>query len=508
MAGMHRGARRTGARLARSVAMAGLCGVVGSDVAMADWNPLTGVKVGSDKAVETAPIYTGPQLAVFGGSLGFLGSAVINGPVLLVEQNGWGSPIVTVAESLTVNGTSFQALSGSSLTVNGADRGSVTVSGDVTVAGGSQVTIGDLTASGRGWVFNIDTMLHVMGDHIQTKGELVVESGASYRVDGTLSFVGSRLVVIGATEFLIGDPAAGSVMVFDVLVAGGSQVTIGDLTASGHDPVAVFNVDTLLHVMGDLAQSNPFLLVNYGASLHVAGTLQHSGKSPGTLIIGGGSDLRVGQTLDLSDDQLFVNGAATIGADVTLVENTLGIGAGGALRGTGTIVVDLVVNGGTVQPEANATALVVGGAYAQVGAGTLAIELPAPGSAGGSSGNEFMTVLGAATLDGRLELTFAEGFTAMPGDSWTIMTAGSIEGSFATVAPCGFTVAYRDNEVVATYAFDASPGDLTCDAMVDAADLAILLGAWGTCGECPADLDGDGTVGAVDLALLLGSWGG
>lgn len=52
----------------------------------------------------------------------------------------------------------------------------------------------------------------------------------------------------------------------------------------------------------------------------------------------------------------------------------------------------------------------------------------------------------------------------------------------------------------------AIPGDLDLDGWVDAADLAVLLGAWGPCAGCAADLDGDGAVGAADLALLLGGW--
>ncbi len=48
-------------------------------------------------------------------------------------------------------------------------------------------------------------------------------------------------------------------------------------------------------------------------------------------------------------------------------------------------------------------------------------------------------------------------------------------------------------------------GDLNDDDAVDAADLAILLGAWGTSG--PGDLDGSGSVDAADLAILLGAWG-
>lgn len=46
--------------------------------------------------------------------------------------------------------------------------------------------------------------------------------------------------------------------------------------------------------------------------------------------------------------------------------------------------------------------------------------------------------------------------------------------------------------------------DLNCDGTVNAADLSILLGAWGTSG--PGDLTGDGAVNAADLSVLLGAW--
>ncbi len=50
-------------------------------------------------------------------------------------------------------------------------------------------------------------------------------------------------------------------------------------------------------------------------------------------------------------------------------------------------------------------------------------------------------------------------------------------------------------------------GDVDCDGDVDAADLALLLGAWGTA-SVNSDFDGDGVVAASDLALLLGAWTG
>jgi hypothetical protein len=47
-------------------------------------------------------------------------------------------------------------------------------------------------------------------------------------------------------------------------------------------------------------------------------------------------------------------------------------------------------------------------------------------------------------------------------------------------------------------------GDLNFDNVVNAADLAVLLGAWGT---ATWDLNGDGVVNAADLGILLGAWG-
>ncbi|MBL9120306.1 MAG: hypothetical protein JNL80_10385 [Phycisphaerae bacterium] len=47
--------------------------------------------------------------------------------------------------------------------------------------------------------------------------------------------------------------------------------------------------------------------------------------------------------------------------------------------------------------------------------------------------------------------------------------------------------------------------DLNGDGSVNAADLAILLGAWGTNAAGP-DLNNDGLVDAADLAVLLGAW--
>lgn len=48
------------------------------------------------------------------------------------------------------------------------------------------------------------------------------------------------------------------------------------------------------------------------------------------------------------------------------------------------------------------------------------------------------------------------------------------------------------------------PEDLTGDGLVNGADLAALMAAWGQSGS--TDLDGDGTTAGGDLARLLGAW--
>ena len=56
-------------------------------------------------------------------------------------------------------------------------------------------------------------------------------------------------------------------------------------------------------------------------------------------------------------------------------------------------------------------------------------------------------------------------------------------------------------------ACESCPGDVDGDGEVDGADLAAVLGWWGT-DESSSDLDGDGEVDGADLAFVLGYWGG
>ena len=72
------------------------------------------------------------------------------------------------------------------------------------------------------------------------------------------------------------------------------------------------------------------------------------------------------------------------------------------------------------------------------------------------------------------------------GPAWQNLTSDEIAEPAADVADC--------------------VADGNYDGVVDAADLSLLLGAWGSTADA-GDLDQDGVVGGSDLAALLGAWG-
>lgn len=71
---------------------------------------------------------------------------------------------------------------------------------------------------------------------------------------------------------------------------------------------------------------------------------------------------------------------------------------------------------------------------------------------------------------------------------------GLVQAGLASAARLSLVVDIRDDD----------PADLDGDGNVDGADLAVLLGQWGSAGN--ADFDGSGAVDGADLAFLLGAW--
>jgi hypothetical protein len=108
-------------------------------------------------------------------------------------------------------------------------------------------------------------------------------------------------------------------------------------------------------------------------------------------------------------------------------------------------------------------------------------------------------------------------FTGTPATQLTQLGSTSVTGSgicsaFNAKGQLVIRVGDTVNQIYTIAKIDLGPApcpaDLTGNRVVDGADLAALLGAWGACsGSCPADLTGDGVVNGADLAAQLGAWG-
>jgi hypothetical protein len=96
----------------------------------------------------------------------------------------------------------------------------------------------------------------------------------------------------------------------------------------------------------------------------------------------------------------------------------------------------------------------------------------------------------------------------------TITSAGIDPDDPAPSPPAAFSVDYIDGPVRgggAVIQIIPKLGDINADAIVNASDLLIVIGAWGPCAPdppCDADVNGDGAVNVVDLLQVISNWGG
>ncbi|HEY5109556.1 MAG TPA: Calx-beta domain-containing protein, partial [Acidimicrobiales bacterium] len=174
-------------------------------------------------------------------------------------------------------------------------------------------------------------------------------------------------------------------------------------------------------------------LANSGTLSVTSGTLQPSSftQSAGTTTVAVGAALRAGTT---------GSGAITI--------------SGGTLTGNGSVLGNLS-GAGIVQPGSAAGALSVVGSYSPATTGTLAIGIQGPSAPGTDFGQ--LSVTGAAHLAGALALTTAPAFNPTPGSTYTIVSATSLTGTFASIsgqidqaAGVYYSVSYTATSVVLT----------------------------------------------------------
>ena len=189
----------------------------------------------------------------------------------------------------------------------------------------------------------------------------------------------------------------------------------------------------------------------------------------------------------------------------------------GTLQGHGTVIAN-ITNSSTVAPGNSAGILDVTGDFIQALTGTLAIEIGGTDNANPNAPQfDVLNVSGAAALDGMLGVALINGFAPTPTDTFTIVNANLVAGTFSNAANGGrvdltgggtgsFQIDYLANAVVLSdFQGMATPGgDFDNNGMLEGDDIDALVAAIaGGSMNVLFDLTGDGLVNQDDLMEWL-----
>lgn len=291
-------------------------------------------------------------------------------------------------------------------------------------------------------------------------------TGGTYLISGVLQFDGANIVTNAARIVLDGPDA---------------QIH----NHSGVNGLAGFALN---------AAAGDFTITN-GRELATGGTLQNEGifvvGSASRLVVGGEYTQTAGETV-LDDGEILADQRVVISV--------------GELRGVG-LVGPQLLNRGAVSPGLSAGTLQISDDYTQTGAGALTIEIggPDPGV-----DHDDLQITDVALLDGSLDVTVIDGFVPVGGETFVILSARMVDGTFATEnlpPPFGhlqWFVRYELNRVILV-AGDCVEGDPDEDGIAGCADVCPTSPAPGGVdgqGRPLGDLDFDCDVDLHDFAVL------
>jgi hypothetical protein len=344
----------------------------------------------------------------------FSAGSIVSVPIILVNNNGntidfYGefSPGLLSTESGYI--TIFSSSTVNLYTNNILMPAEVNVYGTLNVAATSPVDIPTLKVGPGGFLENSNTLNITSGfdlgaANLTGAGDINISNTASSVIVKGGSISGKTLSNNATANWNSGNMTLSSGAVFE------NQGT--------------FNANAATTMTGTVTEE----FINHGVlTKNTAGTTTTMNipfTNNGTVEVIEGS-LVFQQGLENGEDVILDLGGGTLNPGETLT-----IDSGDSLIGSGALSANLT-NSGTVSPGSSPGTITVNGDYTQEASGTLDIEL---GGTTPDTEHDQLVVTGAATLGGTLNVTLINGFVPELGDTFTIMTYGSVSGAFASAS--------------------------------------------------------------------------
>lgn len=423
----------------------------------------------------------GGQVRFFGGTSANRGPLRLNRGVFDIDDATAFAGTVTLGLGATVNlNGGWMELRG-----GGSSRGILNVgpSHRLRFAGGAYDLLDSSRINGGidvlGGQVNLQSGARIVGElgvfggtFNYYSGGIIANTPVGVGPGGTLRVVTGRMDVPGglanwssATRQLTGGTyivEAGSTLAFSstgmltnagniVLRGQGAKVGIVGARNDGDDALETVtsnegameaNTGADITFGGDLGNSGTLTVTSPGSTISVSGNMGNSGTF--STLNGGTSG--VGFNLGNSGTLRVIGGTLNVGADLTNASGgemnlgnngTINVGGNfinqGSLTGDGNINSNLS-NSGTLAPGASPGSLGFTGDIVLNAAGVLRIELA------GTGDDQFDRLLagGSATLGGKLEVTFLNGYRPRFGDRFAFLTAtGGRLGTFDSVTFIG-----------------------------------------------------------------------
>lgn len=437
-------------------------------------------------------LVVGDMLSLSGGAK----LAVTHGADLVAGRTHIGAGTLTTPTELSIAAASTASLGSTSI----GETGSNSFEGLLTVTAGTQLSVGNLTIASTGGA-NQRGAAQIVGSNLTQASGMSTLIGASTSVtttSGLLAAVDGAIVELGPTTVRSTGTLkniGGTFNFREGLIVDGGRYEEQAGSAAQRQLGAGQSIQALNGAVLTFGETP--LLLNRGQRLVLNSstfeTLGGVAFQRGEILATGGANRLVGD----------LGAYATVQVDAGAELQLEGAFQGGALTGPGTITFGGEVGWGS-QPSRTVSSADIQFAPES----TLKLRL---GSADRDSYDQLDTS-GDITLGGNLEVSeftpLSGPFEPQAGDRFTLLTASSITGDFASLklpALTGGLTWYTDRTPTSFTLVAAAaslPGDYSRNGVVDAADYTLWRDSLGqTTGSLAADGDGSGVIDAGDLTF-------